>query len=256
MKHFIFLIPVLLVLGSSCSRKMKPGSEKSKVHHQPSLASDVQPWPTRWWSAKMKISLQNEGTQIPLTLILRAEEGKSIWFSATALGLLEVARGKLDNDSVLIHEKMGNQCIRTAMSGLGPYLPLNLGMKHLQHFLMGRVFWDSLEKAVKNQQSDTVRFSGLQGSVSCLATILNRYQLLDARLELGADARVNLINKDFRPVSDFPVAFSKEIKSESHMDGKKSEVLIRIEFSRFEFLQDPPDLEFSLPADCIPMQMK
>ncbi len=221
----------------------------------PALKSEIQAWPAAWWTAKGKVYVNMGGSQIPVNLTIRSEEGKAIWFSASAFGLMEVARGRVDQDSVRILDKFNNRCIRTGLNGIGNYLPVGMGLKQLQHFLMGRVFWDSLEAGKKIIQNDTVRISGQQAGVQYAADVLGKFNLIkaDAKLE---GAEINLQNQDFRQISGFPVAFRKELKSRISSDGKMQEAGIRIEYSRFEFLQQAPDMEFSLPDDCTPMDLK
>jgi hypothetical protein len=70
------------------------------------------------------------------------------------------------------------------------------------------------------------------------------------------EAAVFLENRDFRQISGFPVAFQKEVKSQTGTPGNIQETVIRLEFSRFEFLNQAPDMEFSLPPDCTPFDLK
>ncbi len=253
----IFVVILLLLFSAACKRKTAgPEKESSSIPlKKPAIRSEIQSWPSPWWTAKGKIFVSLAGNNIPVNLTLRAEEGKAIWFSASAFGLMEVARGRLDKDSVRILDKFNNRCLRSGMQGLGTYLPVAMGIKQFQHFLMGRVFWDSLEAGQRNLLGDTIRVKGSQAGVDFSADLLNKFQLLKAFARLG-DARINLENKDFRQASGFPVAFSKELSSVVESEGKMQEAKIRIEFTRFEFLQQAPDLEFSLPADCSPMELK
>ena len=256
--HFLRSSLFLILLASCASMKKKPAETKGSAggNKAPALQSEWQSWPSPWWSAKAKLTLQTEGVSIPLNVSIRAEEGKAIWFSATAFGLLEVARGKMDADSIRILDKMNHRCIRTAVSGFGSLMPLKTDVRQLQHFLMGRVFWDSLETGNSRNRLDTVHLSGVQASVAYRASLLGKYQLLRADAELQSGGAIQLKNSSFQEVSGFPVAFKKELSSKIPAGEKTAEGGLKIEFSRFEFLGNAPDMEFSLPDDCSPMELK
>ena len=250
-------ILIIVLTGAVFACKQKKTSVKDSIPSgkQAALQSEIQAWPSPWWTAKGKVYVNMCGNQIPVNLTLRAEQGKALWFSASAFGLMEVARGKVDQDSVRILDKFNNRCIRSGLQGLGNYLPVSMGIHQLQHFLMGRVFWDSLEAGNRSMKNDTLKIGGFQSGVRYNADILAKFNLIkaDASLE-GAD--INLKNTDFRDISGFPVAFGKELRSRTEFQGKTQEAGIRIEFSRFEFLQKAPDLDFALPEDCTPMELK
>lgn len=247
----------LMLLASSCASRKNTGSSPASAAAKPSaLQSELQAWPSRWWSAKGKLSLTMNGNTFPLNLTLRAEEGKAIWFSASAFGLLEVGRGRIDGDSIRVLDKINNRCVRSGLNGLENYLPSGMGIKQLQHFIMGRVFWDSLVAAKSTASGDTSSFHGRQGNVGYRAKVLQKYQLLEARADLGEGSNIQLNNSDFRVFSGFPVCFRKELQSRIYRDGKETQGGLKIDFSRFEFLQQAPDMEFSLPADCQPMELK
>jgi hypothetical protein len=251
----IILIIILTGAVFACKQKKTKTQDSISSEKKPALQSEIQAWPSPYWSAKGKVYIQMGGSNIPVNLSLRAEQGKALWFSASAFGLMEVARGKVDQDSVRILDKFNNRCIRSGLQGLGNYLPVSMGIHQLQHFLMGRVFWDSLEAGNRLMKNDTLKISGLQAGVRYTADIMAKFNLIkaDASLE-GAD--INLKNNDFRDISGFPVAFDKELRSRTEFQGKTQEAGIRIDFSRFEFLQKAPDLDFALPDDCTPMELK
>lgn len=238
-------------VGKKTASSPSAGPEKVKA-----LQTEFQSWPSPWWTAKGKLTLNMGGNRFPVNISLRAEEGKVIWFSASAFGLLEVGRGRIDGDSVRILDKINNRCIRTDLKGLGNYFPATSGLRQLQHFLMGRVFWDSLESSQSSLKTDTTLISGRQGSVTYKAKLYRKFQLLEAQAGLDEGIRIQLSNQDFRTISGFPVAFQKELMSHQEQNGKITENGLKIEFSRFEFVQQAPDFDFSLPPDCQPMELK
>lgn len=244
----------LLFISSCVTNKVVQTSGNAA---EMSVKSEFQTWPGRWWSAKGKITVKVSGANLPLNITMRAEEGKAIWFSASALGLVEVARGLIHEDSLLLLDKMNNRCLRTRISNAGKFLPVNFGIRQLQHFLMGRVFWDSLFSMKSQINADTTHLNGTLGNVGYSASLLAKYQLLRAKADLGKGNELKLVNEDFRLVSGYPVSFYKEVegKSEADPEGMLNN-RIRLEFNRFEFLQNAPDMEFSLPVDCEPLEIK
>lgn len=246
---------LLLAVVFSCGKKKdaKPNSAitSEKKEQPPAIVSEFIAWPQNYWVAKAKVNLNMHGNSFSVNLTLRAERDKCIWFSANAMGLLEIARGKIDTDSARILDKFHNTCYVGGVDGLGAFLPVPMQLSQLQHFLMGKVFWDSLAAGQKRISGDTSFLAGSQGDASFRARILQKYNLLDANASLSNnDASVSLLNTNFKPVSGFPVAFKKEVQSRIKEDGKLNETQIRIEFTKFEFVAEKPDMDFELPYDC------
>jgi hypothetical protein len=200
------------------------------------------------------------GSSIPVNLTIRAEQQKYIWFSANAMGLVEVARGRIDKDSVRVVDKFNNRCYVGGMDGLGAFLPIPLEIKQLQHFLMGKVFWDSLATGKLTTVGDSSLMQGEQSETSFFAKIYKKYNLTTASARiLPSNSFINLQNDDFRPIhsSGYLVAFQKRIQSGyPEENGKMKESKVRIEFSKFEFVSEPPDFSFELPSDCIRQVLK
>jgi hypothetical protein len=246
---------LLFAVAVSCGKKKEPKSSSvgvtEKREQPPAILSEFIAWPQNYWVAKAKVNLTMQGNSFTVNLTLRAERDKCIWFSANAMGLLEIARGKIDADSARFLDKFHNTCYVGDLNGLGEFLPVPLKLSQLQHFLMGKVFWDSLAAGQKRINGDTSFLSGVQGDASFRARILQKYNLIDANAALSNnDASVSLLNTNFKPVSGFPVAFKKEVQSRVKEDGKLNETQIRIEFTKFEFVAEKPDLDFELPSDC------
>ena len=245
---------LLLAVAVSCGKKKetKPSADGTQKGVQlPAILSEFIAWPQNYWVAKAKVNLTMQGNSFSVNLTLRAERDKCIWFSANAMGLLEIARGKIDADSAKLLDKFHNTCYVGGVDGLGAFLPVPMKLSQLQHFLMGKVFWDSLAAGQKRISGDTSFLAGSQGDASFRARILQKYNLLDANAALSNnDASVSLVNTNFKPVSGFPVAFKKEVQSRTKEDGKLNETQIRIEFTKFEFVAEKPDMDFELPSDC------
>jgi len=244
----------LIVLLTSCSKHKTDGTNTSskKADDKPAaILSDFDSWPQKYWTAKAKVFVTFKGNSIPVNLSLRAIQGKKIWFSANAMGLMEIARGVVNEDSILVWDKFNNQCYVSGMEGLGAYLPIPIGIQHLQHFLMGRVFWDSLAAGKQRVAGDTSFVEGSQGDASFTARILQKYNLLNASAHLASNgSSVVLRNDQFKLSSSFQIAFHKEVVSRQNENGKTNESKIRFEFSKFEFVANPPDCSFELPGDC------
>ncbi len=245
---------LLIAVAFSCGKKKeaKPADDATvKKELPPAILSEFVAWPQNYWIAKAKVNLTMQGNSFSVNLTIRAERDKCIWFSANAMGLLEIARGKIDTDSARLLDKFHNTCYVGGVDGLGAFLPVPMKLSQLQHFLMGKVFWDSLAAGQKRISGDTSFLAGNQGDALFRARILQKYNLLDANAALSNnEATVSLKNTNFKPVSGFPVAFQKEVASSVKEEGKLNETKIRIEFTRFEFVAERPDLDFELPSDC------
>jgi hypothetical protein len=257
----VFLALSLFLGFSACKRKQK-GSElkASKVlaPRDTALKSQFADWPHPYWTAKAKVSVKMGGNSIPVNLSIRAEKGKKIWFSATALGIMEVARGLLDQDSVRIWDKINGKCYANASGSLGQMLPVQMDVVQLQHFFMGRVFWDSLSLPQKKMLNDTLQVGGAQGNVQYKAAIWQNFLLCTARAIVSdPNGEVQLENTQFKDVSGYQVAYKKQIQSRfTDAKGEASDHSLKWEFSKFNFVPESPDFSFSFPEDCQRTELK
>jgi len=248
---------LVFVFNSSCNSKkskkpVKVNVSDSTIKKEPAIRTVYSQWPQPFWTAKAKVFLDLGGNSFPVNVTIRAEKDKYIWFSANAMGLMEVARGRIDRDSIRVHDKFNNRCYIGGMDGLGGFLPMHLEIKQLQHFLMGKVFWDSLFVGKTSNFGDSSVVEGTEGGTSFNARIHQQYNLVQANANLmESKSFVRLQNDDFKAVAGYPIAFRKALQS-GYPDerGGVKESKAKIEFSRFEFVEQSPDFSFDLPTDC------
>lgn len=255
------LVACQAALFSSCRRGgRKPSTgdtaadsirHPGPVRKPPVIRPEFVRWPGDYWTAKGRLNLETGGTSVPVTLTLRAVRGESLWFSASAMGLMEICRGLAQGDSLVVWDKFRNQCFVAYDQGPGGGLPFSVGVKQLQTMLMGGVFWDSLSVGSKRIAGDTTYYEGSQAGTGWLATVADRNRLL------GADVRIpefgqtlQTTNGDFRDVRGFPVAFRKEIVSSVDNNGKTSVTRMTLQLSRFDFVEARPETTLGIPAGC------
>lgn len=255
MKFYIQIVLLsILGMGSfSCKKKDNSnGKEKGKsseVNREPALILEQQQWPQEYWTAKAKISITHPQMNVSFNMTLRAERNKQIWFSANAFGLMEVARGLVDKDSVRVWDKFNNRCMIGNLDVLQGYVPIPLGLGQLQHFLMGRVFWDSLVAGKLEVRGDSSFVKGSQGGIDFKASIWQKYMLHKAKAT-DPQLEVSLENRNFKPISNTLISFDKTLTSSQTENGKTQNTGLKIEFTKFEFLNSKPDFTLELPEDC------
>jgi len=249
----ILLFLGLAVFCLSCKKKVQNSSannsDKNNQANVPALIMEQDNWPQEFWTAKAKISINHPQMNVSFNMTMRAEKDKQIWFSANAFGLMEVARGLVDKDSVRVWDKFNNRCMVGSLQVLQNYVPVPLALAQLQHFLMGRVFWDSLEAGKMEVKGDSSFVNGQQGTINFRASIWQKYLLHKAKAT-DSQLEVSLVNQNFKPVSNILIPFEKELKSNQLDDGKIQSSGLKIEFTKFEFLNVKPDFNLELPKDC------
>jgi len=249
----IFISIILIVSGISCKKKnqaAKDATEKSsKSERIPALMMEQDAWPQEFWTAKAKININHPQMNVSFNMTLRVEKDKQIWFSANAFGLIEVARGLVDKDSVRVWDKFNNKCMVGSLNVLQGYVPIPLGLGQLQHFLMGRVFWDSLVAGKIEVRGDSSFMQGSQGGINFNASIWQKYLLHKAKA-MDDLLEVSLVNQNFKPVSNMLIPFEKLLNSNQLENGKMQSSGLKIEFTKFEFIREKPDFTLELPEDC------
>jgi hypothetical protein len=247
----VYLLAVLSGLSACKStKKSKDASKQAAVPaEKPAIKSSFDAWPTPYWTAKAKVTVLVGDNNIPVSVTMRAIENEAVWFSAQALGLLEVARGRIDRDSVRIWDKMNSRCYYGASNELGALFPVSVELRHMQHLLMGRVFWDSLTAGERIARNDTQLVSGSLGELNYSVELFQTYRLLIAQGK-NADSRFEVFmqNEDFKMVKDYPVSFKKEIRSLSRERGEIQQNKVKIEFNRFDFVDEKPETTLDIPS--------
>lgn len=250
-----FLVFFVLLAFTSCKKgKGKVGGSDSSGVAKPArplpTATEWAEWPQPFWTAKAKVSVQHPGMNVSFQMSIRCEKGQCIWFSAQALGLFEVARGKVTADSIFVLDKINNRVLVGGLDGLQSYVPVPMGIAGLQHFLMGRVFWDSLFIEGKKESGDSTFISGSQGDISYSGNIWNRYFLVGANARMDENqSQVSVRNLNFKSVGNSWIAYRKELNSSQFIKGKKEESGLNIDFSRFEFVGQRPEMDLEIPKD-------
>ena len=257
MRNFQLMVMTTFIAFSfsACKKGSKSadgGNKKTETEKAlPTLKSETGLWPTPYWTAKAKISIDHPGTNLSFNMVIRAEQGKALWFSANAFGLLEVARGIVTEDSVLALDKFNNQCYTGGTHSLKNYVPFQMGLNQLQHFLMGRVFWDSLSLNGIRQVGDSTYIDGIQDDTRFSVATWQKYFLHKATLNQGdGQMKLFLENLDFRNVGQTKIGFSKTLNSSQVVENKQEKSSLKIEFTKFEFVTERPEMPLDLPTDC------
>lgn len=257
MRKLLWAITAFLAVlsFSACKKKNKASekqdSTKAKESAAPILRSETGVWPTPWWTAKAKVTLRSPAANLSFNMSIRAEQGKTLWFSANAFGLMEVARGIVTPDSVMALDKFNNRCYTGGTQSLGNYVPFQMELAQLQHFLMGRVFWDSLGLNQMRHVGDSTYVDGFQDDTQFSVATWQKYFLHRAHLNQNSgQTTLNLENSDFRLVGDTKIGFRKLLNSKQIVDKKEEKSSLEIEFTRFEFVAAKPEMPLDLPSDC------
>lgn len=258
MRFFIGLVLAFFFVLASCKRH-KSGQSGLAKNPADSLAKadpavlKMNPgtWVTPWWTAKAKVGINSPKLNVSFNLVLRAEKDQKIWFSATAFGLLEVARGLATADSLLIWDKFNNRCYKGRLNSMGNYLPMALRLDQLQHFLLGRVFWDHLAASETWQRNDTTLLKGTYENVQYRASVWKDSYLASVNAStMAQDLVLQLRNNQFKAQQDQWFPLSRQLMGEEKKPEGIEKSALTMEFSKFEFLIQSPDFQLNIPSDC------
>lgn len=128
----IAICAAMLCPQGADARKRGATSHGSAVTAQ-SVAGSYLPWETALINGK----LHAKGLPLSPSLKIFMQNGKSIMISVRAPFLGEVGRMEIDNDSILIVNKMKKVYVSESLSSLPPSIPA--GLADLQSLLLGRV---------------------------------------------------------------------------------------------------------------------
>jgi hypothetical protein len=248
-------LALIILLGTSC-KKTKTDSQAKKqaeagTGRPPALLMSRDEWPQPFWTAKAKINLKHPKMNVSFNMTMRAEKDQKLWFSAQAFGLLEVARGLITKDSLKVWDKFNNRCMVGSLDKLEDFVPVPMGLSQLQYFLMGRVFWDSLNMGQETKIQDSVMVSGQNAGLGFQAKIWQKFLLHTARAwDAESKTSVSLVNQQFKPSGQVLIPWKKELQASVLNNGQEEKSELQIDFTKFEFTENRPDFTLEVPADC------
>lgn len=244
----------LLIFLPACKKKsntVTSANSPDRTIAPPALLMSRDAWPMPFWTAKAKVSLKHPKMNVSFNMSLRSEKDKNLWFSAQAFGLLEVARGLITSDSLLIWDKFNNRCMVGSLNQLEEFVPVSMGLSQLQYFLMGRIFWDSLNAGKEIPIQDSLLLRGQNGSLNFEAKVWNKFLLHTAMArESQSKSQVYIENQQFKPASQMLIPWKKVLQAKTLNGNTEENSELEIEFSRFEFSNTAPDFTLNIPAGC------
>lgn len=169
------LLPVLAIMVFGCKPK--------KIIVVPPVAAKVEVMPDKkpenlsllkskdisfnTLSLKGKASLNVNGDENNVTMLIRIQRDKKIWVSVTAIAGIEVARAVITPDSLLLRNNLQRTYARKPFSYIYGFTNKQINFKLLQSVLSGNTIIDFM-----NVESDLIQQDGvwvLSGSTNNLA---------------------------------------------------------------------------------------
>lgn len=183
--------------------------------------------PYKTLSLKGKAQLNINGDENGVTLNLRIKKDEKIWFSVTALGgALEVARGIISPDSLLLMNRMQKTVIRKPFSYIYNYTNKQVNFSWLQAILTGNTIKDFMvETSDLKQENGVWVLSGTKESVA-YRTLFNtlikpaEQTLNDAQAAQG----LKVVYDKYTPVNNS--LFPSNVKINSIVDNKKIDISV------------------------------
>lgn len=195
-------------------------------------------------SLKGKASLNVNGDENNVTMLIRIEKDKRIWLSVTAIAGIEVARAVITPDSLLLRNNLERTYARKPFSYIYGFTNKQINFKLLQAVFAGNTIPDFMNVSSKLVQENGVWvLSGLTNNLayrSLFNTLLkvNETSLNDAKVAQAFKVSYG----DYTPLNS--TLFPSSLKINSMSGVKKIDV--EVEFNKID-VNVPVDFPFSVP---------
>jgi hypothetical protein len=104
-------------------------------------------------AARMKVRYKDRKNSQSVTVSLRMDKGKTIWMSASILGI-SLAKAKVTPTSVSYYEKIGRTYFDGDFEFLSEYFGVNMDFEQLERLLVGETVYDLREGKYAIDQVD------------------------------------------------------------------------------------------------------
>lgn len=198
-----------------------------------------------FFSGKAKVHYEGRGEKHDFAANIRMEQGKRIWVSITALGLVEVARLLITPDSIMLINRLKKEAQVLPFSEAGKLLPVAVDFPTLQHLIIGNAL------RTGGEPTDATDFGGglslvisanefqQQLSFNKTDSTLRQQQLRSTAAE-GPSLLIQY--GDYGPVAGRRFAAQRVL----NVQDKGQELYMDMEFNSVEF-DKPVEFSFSIP---------
>lgn len=184
-------------------------------------------------SLKGKADLNINGEENSVTINLRIKKDEKIWFSVTALGgALEVARGIISPDSLLLMNRLQKKVIKKPFSYIHQFTNSQINFGWLQSILVGNTISEFMvEKSGLIQENGVWVLNGTNNSLAYRVLFNTLLKPQELTLNDAAAAQGLKVNYDkYTPVGN--ALFSSVLKMNSVVGAKK--MSIAVEFVKID----------------------
>ena len=198
MKYILILCSVFIFASCGSTKTIKNNGEVEDIATAKLISNYYSnTFEFKTLAARMKVRYKDRKNSQSVTVSLRMDKGKTIWMSASILGI-SLAKVKVTPTSVSYYEKIGRTYFDGDFKFLSEYFGVNMDYEQLERLLIGETVYD-LRKGeyaidqVENQYQITPKKQ---------LEILNLFFILDLH-ELSLSNKCNIVTrKTFRSASN------------------------------------------------------
>jgi hypothetical protein len=241
---------LLLLLGfSACKTAKKPktdgnvsGDSATEVLLRKMASKEIS---AKSMDAKAKIDFRSPDMSASGTANIRFMENEGLWISVKKLGF-EVARARVDADSVRILDRLNNEYSAYALDFLSKEYQLPADLKMIQQIVLGNLFFLSRRVTSTLQDGKYVLNDLGETRQAKFSIDASTYRLLQMDYsEPNANRALKLDLGDYKPSNDKQdFSYLRTLNLSSKETGN---VLINIQFTQVE-LNVPTSMPFEVPA--------
>lgn len=260
-KHPSILLTCLVICiyaasGCKSAKKSTPTAVdhstivQPKVDHMGYSVTDFQYFNT-------KARIHSSMLPMPVNATIRCRKDSILWITITPGFGIEAARLRFTRDSATVIDKINNQYLTLSYESLAALTGYATGLAQLQKILLGDPFLELSDNTTWEFNADTAKAKFQNQSLALEQKFLRPTGKL-VQLSMQTDLmELTLKNDDFKPVEQYVIPFSKFIWAMNFDEKDKTKPLsIKIEHSRFEFLNGPMEFPFEIPPGCKKMEIK
>ena len=142
MKYILILCSVFILTSCGSARSIKKSGEVEDIATAKLISNYYSnTFEFKTLAARMKVRYRDRKNSQSVTVSLRMDKGKTIWMSASILGI-SLAKARVTPTSVSYYEKIGRTYFDGNFEFLSEYFGVNLDYEQLERLLVGETVYD------------------------------------------------------------------------------------------------------------------
>ena len=239
----IVLLLICLIILQGCGRRLFNFKSNLKEEYR------VEELDYDYLSSRTKFKFKLGKSKKRANAFIRMKKDSLIWFRLSPGAGIELARGIITQDSMIIVNKIDKEVLRYSMESLSQELDFEFSFDLFQSVLVGNMPIPASNDDAFAEKANKFVISQTVGKLNIENTIDEKTRKLEdlEATTTDNDNTLTLKYSEFKELNDMPFAYKAVMILDYFVEGKKEQATIDIEHKRVKIEEKPLKFPLSIP---------